>query len=128
MKQAVLSGIPVKIKCVFNPEDQGTLIVLNSKTEDSRSDETIYENEPTAVTIKDNATLIHIDLNTPSSSYSTIYSLLHQLEKNGISPDLVSISQQKVLLTLTETGSKLEKFIKMVKDNEYVSYYYVLII
>ncbi|KAG4095747.1 aspartate kinase [Neocallimastix lanati (nom. inval.)] len=119
MKQAVLSGIPVKIKCVFNPEDQGTLIVLNSKTEDSRSDETIYENEPTAVTIKDNATLIHIDLNTPSSSYSTIYSLLHQLEKNGISPDLVSISQQKVLLTLTETGSKLEKFIKMVKDNEY---------
>jgi len=119
MKQAVLSGIPVKIKCVFNPEDQGTLIVLNSRGEDSKSDDTVYENEPTAVTIKDNATLIRIDLNTSSSSYSTIHSLLHQLEKNGISADLVSISQQKVLLTITETGYKLENFIKMVKDNEY---------
>lgn len=119
MKQAVLSGIPVKIKCVFNPEDQGTLIVLNSKSEDSKSDDTIYENEPTAVTIKDNVTLVHIDLNTPSSSYGTIYSLLHQLEKNGISPDLVSISQQKVLLALTETSHNLERFIKLVKGNEY---------
>eukprot|EP00833_Pecoramyces_ruminatium_P015074 jgi/Orpsp1_1/1189106/evm.model.d7180000069542.1 len=119
MKQAVLSGIPVKIKCVFNPEDQGTLIVLNSKNEDSKSDDTMYENEPTAVTIKDNATLIRIDLNTTSSSYSTIHSLLHHLEKSGMSPDLVSISQQKVLLTLTETGHKLEKFIKMVKANKY---------
>ncbi|ORX80010.1 aspartate kinase [Anaeromyces robustus] len=119
MKQAVLAGIPVKIKCVFNPEDQGTLIVLNSRSEDSKSEDTIYENEPTAVTIKDNVTLIHIDLNTISSSNRTIYSLLHQLEKDGISPDLVSISQQKVLLALTETGHKLEKFIKLVKNNEY---------
>jgi aspartate kinase len=119
MKQAVLSGIPVKIKCVFNPEDQGTLIILDSKSEDSKSEDTVYENEPTAVTIKDNVTLIHIDLNTPSSSFSTIYSLLHQLEKKGISPDLVSISQQKVLLALTETGKKLEKFIQTVKTNEF---------
>jgi len=118
MKQAVLSGIPVKIKCVFNPEDQGTLIVLDSKSEDSKSEDTIYENEPTAVTIKDNATLIHIDLNNPTSSYSTTYSLLHQLEKKGISPDLVSISQQKVLLALTETGKKLEKFIQS-KEHEF---------
>jgi len=119
MKQAVLSGIPVKIKCVFNPEDQGTLIILDSKSEDSKSEDTIYENEPTAVTIKDNVTLIHIDLNTPSSSFSTTYSLLHQLEKKGISPDLVSISQQKVLLALTETGKQLEKFIQTVKTNEF---------
>jgi len=119
MKQAVLSGIPVKIKCVFNPEDQGTLIVLDSKSEDGRSDDTIYENEPTAVTIKDNVTLIHIDLNTPSSSYSTVYSLLHQLEKKDITPDLVSISQQKVLLALTNTGKKLEKFIQTIKTNEF---------
>jgi len=127
MKQAVLSGIPVKIKCVFNPEDQGTLIILDSKSEDSKSEDTVYENEPTAVTIKDNVTLIHIDLNTPSSSFSTIYSLLHQLEKKGISPDLVSISQQKVLLALTETGKKLEKFIQTVKTNEFVSYIYIYI-
>jgi len=119
MKQAVLAGIPVKIKCVFNPEDQGTLIVLDSKSEDSKSEDTIYENEPTAVTIKDNVTLIHIDFNTPSSSFNTIHSLLHQLEKKGISPDLVSISQQKVLLALTETGMQLEKFIKTVKENEF---------
>jgi len=119
MKQAVLSGMPVKIKCVFNPEDQGTLIVLDSKSEDGKSDDTVYESEPTAVTIKDNVTLIHIDINTPSSSYSTVYSLLHQLEKKDISPDLVSISQQKVLLALTNTGKKLEKFIHTVKTNEF---------
>ncbi|ORX41312.1 aspartate kinase (L-aspartate 4-P transferase) [Piromyces finnis] len=119
MKQAVLSGIPVKIKCVFNPEDQGTLIVLDSKSEDSKSEDTVYENEPTAVIVKDNATLIHIDLDTPSSSFNTIYSLLHQLEKKDISPDLVSISQQKVLLALTETGKKLEKFIQTIKTNEF---------
>jgi len=124
MKQAVLAGIPVKIKCVFNPEDQGTLIVLDSKSEDSKSEDTIYENEPTAVTIKDNVTLIRIDFNSPSSSFSTIHSLLHQLEKKGISPDLVSISQQKVLLALTESGMQLEKFIKIVKENEFVSYIY----
>eukprot|EP00833_Pecoramyces_ruminatium_P003940 jgi/Orpsp1_1/1177972/evm.model.c7180000063588.1 len=119
MKQAVLSGIPVKIKCVFNPEDQGTLIVLDSRIEDNRSEDTVYENEPTAVTIKDNATLIRIDLNTATSSYSTIYSLLHKLENIGMAPDLVSISQQKALIALTESGNNIEKFIKTIKANDY---------
>lgn len=122
MKQAVLSGIPVKIKCVFNPEDAGTLIVLNDKAKSNyRKSKLFLENEPTAVTIKDNTTLIHIHLNSKSgdnNSYNTFYSILKLLDDCGISADLVTISQNKIIMAITESGKKLERFILKVKESQ----------
>ena len=95
MEQVIRANIPIRIKNTFNPAGTGTLItreVMSPQIGDDRS--------PTAVTIKDNVTVLNISSNRKSVSHGFLAKTFLVLDQFGIVVDLISTSEVHVSMAL----------------------------
>ncbi|KAJ1835534.1 Aspartokinase [Coemansia sp. RSA 2711] len=124
MEQVIRAAIPIRIKNVQNPDGAGTVIfpdllsrpasaVGSGEPSPSMSTpEILLENgymldlsrrHPTAVTIKDDITVINIHSNRKSVSHGFFARIFSILDKYGITVDLISTSEVHVSMALSDS-------------------------
>jgi len=101
--------IPIRIKNVKNPRGNGTLLLPDSELS-ARStllrprlpDESLRRppKRPTAVTIKDNISVINVHSNKRSISHGFFAKVFSILDKHRISVDLISTSEVHVSMAI----------------------------
>ncbi|KAJ2749979.1 Aspartokinase [Coemansia pectinata] len=122
MEQVIRAAIPIRIKNVQNPDGAGTVIFpdLLSRPASSmgsgepspslNTPEMLLENgymldlsrrHPTAVTIKDEITVLNIHSNRKSVSHGFFARIFSILDKYGITVDLISTSEVHVSMALS---------------------------
>ncbi len=121
MEQVIRASIPIRIKNAFNPFGKGTLILPNGVSEDDHIDPgPIAEHKmaesptspfppiqggslkhPTAVTIKDNVTVVNVHSNRKSVSHGFFAHIFQTLDKYGIVVDLISTSEVHMSMALS---------------------------
>ncbi|KAJ2910401.1 Aspartokinase [Coemansia aciculifera] len=122
MEQVIRAAIPIRIKNVQNPDGAGTVIFpdLLSRPASSMGSgepspslstpEMLLENgymldlsrrHPTAVTIKDEITVLNIHSNRKSVSHGFFARIFSILDKYGITVDLISTSEVHVSMALS---------------------------
>jgi aspartate kinase len=92
MEQVIRASIPIRIKNTFKPLGDGTLIVPSSDVNDTK--------RPTAVTIKDNVTVLNIHSNRKTASHGFFAQTFLILDTFGIVVDLISTSEVHVSLAV----------------------------
>jgi aspartate kinase len=117
MDQVIRASIPIRIKNAFKPDGHGTVIIPNSceptklqkilsssqlSTSPSANTTTFPHRAriATAVTIKDNVTVVNIRSNKKSVSHGFFASIFTTLDKFGIVVDLISTSEVHVSMAL----------------------------
>ncbi|KAJ2785396.1 Aspartokinase [Coemansia interrupta] len=124
MEQVIRASIPIRIKNVQNPDGAGTVIfpdLLSRPTSAGDSaepspslstPEMLLENgymldlsrrHPTAVTIKDEITVLNIHSNRKSVSHGFFARIFSILDKYGITVDLISTSEVHVSMALSDS-------------------------
>ncbi|KAJ1892293.1 Aspartokinase [Kickxella alabastrina] len=123
MEQVIRASIPIRIKNVQNPEGAGTVIfpdLLSRPTSagsgapspSMNTPEMLLENgymldlsrrHPTAVTIKDEITVLNIHSNRKSVSHGFFARIFSILDKYGITVDLISTSEVHVSMALSDS-------------------------
>ncbi|PIA18064.1 aspartate kinase [Coemansia reversa NRRL 1564] len=124
MEQVIRAAIPIRIKNVQNPEGAGTVIfpdllsrpasiVGSGESSPALSTpEMLLENgymldlsrrHPTAVTIKDEITVLNIHSNRKSVSHGFFARIFSILDKYGITVDLISTSEVHVSMALSDS-------------------------
>ncbi|KAJ2794709.1 Aspartokinase, partial [Coemansia helicoidea] len=124
MEQVIRAAIPIRIKNVQNPDGAGTVIfpdlhsrpasVLGSgePSPSLSTPELLLENgymldlsrrHPTAVTIKDEITVLNIHSNRKSVSHGFFARIFSILDKYGITVDLISTSEVHVSMALSNS-------------------------
>ncbi|KAJ2158052.1 Aspartokinase, partial [Coemansia sp. RSA 353] len=124
MEQVIRAAIPIRIKNVQNPDGAGTVIFpdLLSRPASAvgsgepspamNTPELLLENgymldlsrrHPTAVTIKDDITVINIHSNRKSVSHGFFARIFSILDKYGITVDLISTSEVHVSMALSNS-------------------------
>jgi len=120
MEQVIRASIPIRIKNTFNPNGSGTVIVPNgyhlADAKNLNGEETAHLipnssltvalRHPTAVTIKDNVTVINVHSNRKSVSHGFFAQIFESLDRYGIIVDLISTSEVHVSMAL---GSNVRK-------------------
>ncbi|KAI3322984.1 aspartate kinase [Xylariaceae sp. AK1471] len=113
--------IPIRIKNVKNPRGSGTIVVpdpIQSPAQQIKlsrpSDTSVRKTpkRPTAVTIKDNITVINVHSNKRSIShgfFAKVFSILHSYR---ISVDLISTSEVHVSMAIHQASSSIHHFEK----------------
>ncbi|KAI1435795.1 aspartate kinase [Xylaria sp. CBS 124048] len=123
MDQIREANIPVRLKNVFKPHDEGTLVdpsftpaaleVSSRKTVSSppgvllKQDFAVGRSErrrPTAVTVKDDVLLINVVCNRNTKSAGLLVQVFDRLERNNIPVDLVATSERNVSLAIHSPG------------------------
>ncbi|KAI1169066.1 aspartate kinase [Nemania serpens] len=113
--------IPIRIKNVTNPRGSGTVVVPDlvqspaQKIKRSRPSDTSLRKSPkrpTAVTIKDNITVINVHSNKRSISHGFFAKVFSILNKHRISVDLISTSEVHVSMAIHQAGSSVHHFEK----------------
>lgn len=119
-EQVIRAHIPIRIKNVENPTGQGTIIVPDKihRAGETPSPHFLAQKEyfsglqspmdaldrrPTAVTIKDNITVINIHSNRKSVSHGFLASIFSILDKHKLVVDLISTSEVHISMALTES-------------------------
>ncbi|KAJ3327343.1 Aspartokinase [Blyttiomyces sp. JEL0837] len=112
MDQVIRAQIPIRIKNTFRPEGAGTLILPNSSNcvdEDFQNiNETTgrdHHRHATAVTIKDNVTVLNVHSNRKSVSHGFFAQIFSTLDRFGIVVDLISTSEVHVSMALSPNAS-----------------------
>ncbi|KAJ2783096.1 Aspartokinase, partial [Coemansia javaensis] len=124
MEQVIRASIPIRIKNVQNPDGAGTVIFpdLHSRPASALGSgepspalsmpEILLENgymldlsrrHPTAVTIKDEITVINIHSNRKSVSHGFFARIFSILDKYGVIVDLISTSEVHVSMALSDS-------------------------
>ncbi|KAJ2001457.1 Aspartokinase [Coemansia thaxteri] len=124
MEQVIRASIPIRIKNVQNPDGAGTVIFpdLLSRPASAKGSgepspslstpEMLLENgymldlsrrHPTAVTIKDEITVLNIHSNRKSVSHGFFARIFSILDKYGITVDLISTSEVHVSMALSDS-------------------------
>ncbi|KAJ2496486.1 Aspartokinase [Coemansia sp. RSA 1972] len=124
MEQVIRAAIPIRIKNVQNPDGAGTVIFpdLLSRPASAvgsgepspamNTPELLLENgymldlsrrHPTAVTIKDDITVINIHSNRKSVSHGFFARIFSILDKYGVTVDLISTSEVHVSMALSDS-------------------------
>ncbi|KAJ2795715.1 Aspartokinase [Coemansia guatemalensis] len=124
MEQVIRAAIPIRIKNVQNPDGAGTVIfpdllsrpasiVGSGESSPALSTpEMLLENgymldlsrrHPTAVTIKDEITVLNIHSNRKSVSHGFFARIFSILDKYGITVDLISTSEVHVSMALSDS-------------------------
>ncbi|KAJ2238232.1 Aspartokinase [Coemansia sp. RSA 485] len=124
MEQVIRASIPIRIKNVQNPDGAGTVIfpdLLSRPTSSGGSaepspslstPEMLLENgymldlsrrHPTAVTIKDEITVLNVHSNRKSVSHGFFARIFSILDKYGITVDLISTSEVHVSMALSDS-------------------------
>lgn len=114
MEQVIRAKIPIRIKNVMNPKNEGTIIFPDSVAELEKTtpghDPRLFRTRspsfmqtpkrPTAVTIKHNILVINVHSNKRSLSHGFFAGIFSVLDKWGLSIDLISTSEVHVSLAL----------------------------
>ncbi|TPX37733.1 aspartate kinase [Synchytrium microbalum] len=119
MEQVIRARIPIRILNTFRPEGAGTVILppgmfmdgkmiksyssngtSNGSNGASANKKPRSEKYPTAVTIKDNVTVINVHSNRKSVSHGFFASIFTTLDKFGIVVDLIATSEVHVSMAL----------------------------
>ncbi|KAJ2631065.1 Aspartokinase [Coemansia sp. RSA 1290] len=124
MEQVIRAAIPIRIKNVQNPAGAGTVIFPDLLSRPASSGgsgepspamstpEMLLENgymldlsrrHPTAVTIKDDITVINVHSNRKSVSHGFFARIFSILDKYGITVDLISTSEVHVSMALSDS-------------------------
>jgi aspartate kinase len=109
MEQVIRASIPIRIKNTFKPDGDGTLIMPSTELNERK--------KPTAVTIKDNVTVLNIHSNRKSASHGFFAQTFLILDTYGIVVDLISTSEVHVSLALGHQ-IKESSFLGALKDLE----------
>ncbi|KAI1260033.1 aspartate kinase [Xylariaceae sp. FL1019] len=119
--------IPIRIKNVKNPRGNGTIVVpdpvqsAGQQIKRSRpSDASLRKTpkRPTAVTIKDNITVINVRSNKRSISHGFFAKVFSILNNHRISVDLISTSEVHVSMAIHQISSSIHHFEKAKKELE----------
>lgn len=120
--------IPIRIKNVKNPRGQGTIVIpdpILSASHQLRRTVTVVDGEamkapkrPTAVTIKDNISVINVHSNKRSISHGFFARVFSILDRNSISVDLISTSEVHVSLAIHSASTRVEAFASTKKSLE----------
>ncbi|KAI1328851.1 aspartate kinase [Xylariaceae sp. FL0255] len=119
--------IPIRIKNVTNPRGNGTTVVPNliqspaQQIKRSRpSDPSLRKTprRPTAVTIKDNITVINVHSNKRSISHGFFAKVFSILNNHKISVDLISTSEVHVSMAIHQATSSVHHFEKAKEELE----------
>ncbi|KAI1312729.1 aspartate kinase [Xylaria venustula] len=119
--------IPIRIKNVNNPRGSGTIVVPDlvqspaQQIKRSRpSDASLRKTpkRPTAVTIKDNITVINVHSNKRSISHGFFARVFSILNNHRISVDLISTSEVHVSMAIHQASSSVHHFEKAKKELE----------
>ncbi|KAK5993190.1 Aspartate kinase FUB3 [Cladobotryum mycophilum] len=110
--------IPIRIKNVKNPRGSGTVVVPDAvlsaghQLHRSHASQRVLSKpkRPTAVTIKENISIINIHSNKRSISHGFFARVFSLLNKHSISVDLISTSEVHVSLAIHSTGIQAEAF------------------
>ncbi|KAI0157572.1 aspartate kinase [Xylariaceae sp. FL1272] len=119
--------IPIRIKNVKNPRGNGTIVVpdpvksAGQQIKRSRpSDASLRKTpkRPTAVTIKDNITVINVHSNKRSISHGFFAKVFSILNNHRISVDLISTSEVHVSMAIHQVSSSIHHFEKAKQELE----------
>ncbi|KAJ6787576.1 hypothetical protein PWT90_00659 [Aphanocladium album] len=116
--------IPIRIKNVKNPRGTGTIVIpdpiLSASHQLHRSRSLAHlptadglpkpPKRPTAVTIKDNISVINVHSNKRSISHGFFARVFSILDKHSISVDLISTSEVHVSLAIHSASTRIEAF------------------
>jgi len=114
--------IPIRIKNVENPAGSGTVILPHSHPSHPRNAMRITgipftsrstsgnkeERLPTAVTYKDNIAVINVHSNRRSVSHGFLAAIFREIDRFGITVDLLSTSEVQVSMAIQVPESELE--------------------
>jgi len=107
MEQAISAHIPIRIKNTFNPSGEGTLIRPTDESDPSSSastplaSSTDLAKRPTAVTVKNNVTLINVASNRKSLAHGFMANIFSIFDKHGVALDLISTSEVNVSMVVS---------------------------
>ncbi|KAI0550816.1 aspartate kinase [Xylaria curta] len=119
--------IPIRIKNVKNPRGSGTIVVpdlIQSPAQQIKrsrpSDSSLRKTpkRPTAVTIKDNITVINVHSNKRSISHGFFAKVFSILNNHRISVDLISTSEVHVSMAIHQASSSVHHFEKAKAELE----------
>ncbi|KXN69025.1 aspartate kinase [Conidiobolus coronatus NRRL 28638] len=111
MDQVIKANIPIRIKNVQNPSGQGSIIIPNLEDEPESSSSIalfikhgyssdLTRRHPTAVTLKDQVTVLNVTSNRKSVSYDFFANIFRVLDKHSIVIDLISTSEVHVSMAV----------------------------
>ena len=120
MDQVIKASIPIRIKNVMNPRNDGTVIFpdpadeLNIKRPGlfrNRSVSNLSQHQrpkrPTAVTIKPQITVLNVHSKKRTRAHGFLMSIFSTLDKHGLSVDLISSSEVHVSMALHSESAML---------------------
>ena len=120
MDQVIKASIPIRIKNVMNPRNNGTVIFpdpadeLNIKRPGlfrNRSVSNLSQHQrpkrPTAVTIKPQITVLNVHSKKRTRAHGFLMSIFSTLDKHGLSVDLISSSEVHVSMALHSESAML---------------------
>lgn len=119
MDQVIKASIPIRIKNVMNPRNNGTVIlpdpaeaiirktVLFRNRSVSNLSVLSHPKRPTAVTVKPGITVLNVHSKRRTRAHGFLMSIFNTLDKHGLSVDLISSSEVHVSLALHSEISML---------------------
>ncbi|KAK5112701.1 hypothetical protein LTR85_011212 [Meristemomyces frigidus] len=122
MDQVIRASIPIRIKNVINPRNQGTVIYPDPSDHISNKRPGLFRNRsvsnlsardakrpkrPTAVTIKPQITVLNVHSKKRTRAHGFLMSIFSTLDKHGLSVDLISSSEVHVSMALHSEGALL---------------------
>jgi aspartate kinase len=119
--------IPIRIKNVKNPRGTGTIVIPNPilaashQLHRSRPEPVMpgkAPKRPTAVTIKDNISVINVHSNKRSISHGFFARVFSILDKHSISVDLISTSEVHVSLAIHSASTRVDAFVSAKQSLE----------
>jgi aspartate kinase len=120
--------IPIRIKNVKNPRGEGTIITPDPNLAPGRQIQRSRQppgpslrkspKRPTALTIKDNISIINIHSNKRSIAHGFFAHVFSILNRHQVSVDLISTSEVHVSMAIHLANSEIGNFNKAVKNLE----------
>nr|OQO19786.1 hypothetical protein B0A51_14485 [Rachicladosporium sp. CCFEE 5018] len=113
MDQVIRASIPIRIKNVMNPRNEGTVILPDPVDEFRSRKAGVFRNRsvsnlsqmqrpkrPTAVTVKPGITVLNVHSKRRTRAHGFLMSIFSILDKHGLSVDLISSSEVHVSMAL----------------------------
>jgi len=120
MDQVIKASIPIRIKNVMNPRNNGTVILPDPASEIGRKHPGLFRSRsvsnlsqqarpkrPTAVTIKPSITVLNVHSKRRTRAHGFLMSIFSILDKHGLSVDLISSSEVHVSMAIHSESALL---------------------
>lgn len=122
MDQVIRAYIPIRIKNVMNPRNEGTVIIPDPAESRERPSTPVFRSRstsnlstlllgkpkrPTAVTIKPSITVLNVHSKKRTRAHGFLMSIFSILDRHGLSVDLISSSEVHVSMALHSESALL---------------------